>query len=146
MPYYFHFHFSSILVIPTVKWLKFFKSDAIIAKKGAAIEIPAEIVGLPLPTFEWTKNGVVIDQPTETMTSDSEEINRQTINTKIGIPETVRKDTGIYKLTATNTCGVGQRTIRVDVLGKTLNRIQYLILLKLLEFFTKWEVILRVTS
>lgn len=117
--------FSSILDSPTVKWLKFFKSDAIVVKKGAAIEIPAEIFGLPLPTFEWTKNGVVIDQPTETMMLESEEINRQTINTKIGIPETVRQDTGIYKLTATNTRGVGQRTIRVDILGKPLNVIQY---------------------
>lgn len=112
------FIMSFILDSPTVKWLKFFKSDAIIVKKGAAIEIPAEIVGLPLPTFEWTKNGVVIDQPTETMTLESEEINRQTINTKIGIPESVRQDTGMYKLTATNTRGVGQRTIRVDILGK----------------------------
>lgn len=117
--------FCSILDIPTVKWLKFFKRDAIIVKKGAAIEIPAEIFGLPLPTFEWTKNGVVIDQPTETMTLESEEINRQTINTKIGIPETVRQDTGLYKLTATNTRGVGQRTIRVDILGKPLNVILY---------------------
>lgn len=99
--------------------MKFFKSDAIVVKKGAAIEIPAEILGLPLPTFEWTKNGVVIDAPTETMTLESEEINRQTINTKIGIPETVRQDTGIYKLTATNIRGTGQRTIRVDILGKT---------------------------
>lgn len=98
--------------------MKFFKSDAIVVKKGAAIEIPAEILGLPLPTFEWTKNGLVIDAPTETMTLESEEINRQTINTKIGIPETVRQDTGFYKLTATNFRGTGQRTVRVDVLGK----------------------------
>lgn len=100
--------------------LKYFKSNAIIVKKGAAIEIPAEIAGLPLPTFEWTKNGVVLEKSTESMTLESEEINRQTIKTKIAIPETVRQDTGLYKVAATNIRGTGQQIIRVDILGMTL--------------------------
>lgn len=112
--------FSTLLVAPTVNLLKYFKSNTIIVKKGAAIEIPTEVAGLPLPSFEWTKNGVVIEKSTETMTLESEEINRQTIKTKIDIPETVRQDTGLYKLAATNIHGTGQEIIRVDILGMTL--------------------------
>lgn len=112
--------FSTLLVAPTVNLLKSFKSNTITVKKGAAIEIPAEIAGLPLPTFEWTKNGVVLEKTTETMTLESEEIDRQTIKTNIAIPETVRQDTGLYKLVATNIHGKGQQTIRVDILGMTL--------------------------
>lgn len=107
--------------------LKYFKSNAITVKKGAAIEIPAEIAGLPLPTFEWTKNGVVLQNSTETMTLESEMINRQTIRTKIAIPETVRQDTGLYKLAATNIHGTGQQIIRVDILGMMLLLICFII-------------------
>lgn len=123
--------FSTLLVAPTVNLLKYFKSNTIIVKKGAAIEIPAEIAGLPLPTFEWTKNGVVLEKSTETMTLESEEINRQTIKTKIDIPETVRQDTGLYKLAATNIHGTGQQIIKVDILGTTL--ICHNILITLIE-------------
>lgn len=100
--------------------LKYIKSNTILVKKGAAIEIPAEIAGLPLPTFEWTKNGVVLENSTETIILESEEINRQTIKTKLAIPETIRQDTGLYKLAARNILGTGQQVIKVDILGMML--------------------------
>lgn len=112
--------FPVSLVAPTVTLLKYIKSNAINVKKGAAIDIPAKISGLPLPTFEWTKNGVLLDKPTETMTLESEEIDRQTINSKIAVPETVRQDTGTYKLAATNIHGTGQLIINVQIFGMIL--------------------------
>lgn len=110
----------TLLVAPAVRLLKYLKANTITVKKGPAIEIPVEITGLPLPTYEWTKNGVVLDKSTETMTLESEEIDRQTIKTKIAIPETVRQDTGVYKVAATNIRGTGQQIVKVDVLGMPL--------------------------
>lgn len=106
-----------LLVAPKVNLLKYFKSNTITVKKGAAIEIPAEIAGLPLPTFKWTKDEVVLEKSTETLTLESEELNRQTIKTMIAIPETIRQDTGLYNVSATNIHGTGQQIIRVDILG-----------------------------
>lgn len=51
------------VVAPTITILKYFKHNAIIVKKGVAIDIPAEVVGLPLPTLQWMKDDVVIDTP-----------------------------------------------------------------------------------
>lgn len=109
-----------------MKLLKYFKSNTITVKKGAAIEIPTEIAGLPLPTFEWKKDGVVLEKSTETMTLESEEIDRQTIKTKIAIPETIRKDTGLYNVSATNIHGTGQQIIRVDILGMIISHDMFL--------------------
>ena len=62
-------------VAPVITILKFFKSNSIIVKKGSAIDIPAEVKGLPLPTFQWMKDDVVIEQPgAEKMTIETEEV------------------------------------------------------------------------
>lgn len=62
-------------VAPVITILKFFKSNAIIVKKGLAIDIPAEVKGLPLPTLQWMKDDVVIEKPDEEkMTMETEEV------------------------------------------------------------------------
>lgn len=62
-------------VVPVITILKFFKSNAIIVKKGTAIDIPAEVKGLPLPTVQWMKDGIVIEKPDEEkMTMETEEV------------------------------------------------------------------------
>lgn len=62
-------------VAPVITILKFFKSNAIIVRKGAAIDIPAEVRGLPLPTLQWMKDDVVIEAPDEEkMTMETEEV------------------------------------------------------------------------
>lgn len=62
-------------VAPTITILKFFKSNAIIVKKGSAIDIPAEVKGLPLPTFQWMKDDLVLEKPDEEkMTMETEEV------------------------------------------------------------------------
>lgn len=62
-------------VAPVISILKFFKSNAIIVKKGSAIDIPADVKGLPLPTLQWMKDDVVIEKPEEEkMTMETEEV------------------------------------------------------------------------
>lgn len=44
-------------------------------KKGASIDIPAEVKGLPLPTVQWMKDDIVIEKPDEEkMTMETEEV------------------------------------------------------------------------
>lgn len=62
-------------VAPVITFLKFFKNNSIIVKKGSAIDIPAEVKGLPLPTIQWMKDEVVIEKPEdEKMTMETEEV------------------------------------------------------------------------
>lgn len=62
-------------VAPVITILKFFKRNTIIVKKGSAIDIPAEVKGLPLPTVQWMKDDVVIEKPDgEKMTMETEEV------------------------------------------------------------------------
>lgn len=98
--------------------LKRFVADEIIVKRGELIEIPAEVTGLPLPKIEWSKDEVVIPQPTKTLLMKSETIHRMKANAKLSITETVRQDKGYYTITATNALGSAHHTIRVDVLGR----------------------------
>ncbi|KAJ8352204.1 hypothetical protein SKAU_G00236800 [Synaphobranchus kaupii] len=103
---------------PTVTLLKHFKGDAIIVKTGATIEIPAEVVGLPMPTIEWSKDKVVIEKPTEMLLIETEEVHRTKANTKLSIPVTMRQDKGLYTLTASNRLGEAKRIIRVEILDR----------------------------
>lgn len=69
------------VVPPAITILKFFKSNAIIVKKGEAIDIPAEVVGLPLPTLQWMKDDAVIEKPDEEkMTLETEEVRAAVLN------------------------------------------------------------------
>lgn len=44
-------------------------------KKGSAIDIPAEVKGLPLPSLQWVKDDVVIKTPVEDkLTMETEEV------------------------------------------------------------------------
>lgn len=44
-------------------------------RKGAAVDIPAEVKALPLATLCWTKDGTVIEKPDEEkMTLETEEV------------------------------------------------------------------------
>lgn len=62
-------------VAPVITILKYFKSNSIIVKKGSAIDIPAEVKGLPLPRIKWMKDDEVIDKcDKEKMTLETEEV------------------------------------------------------------------------
>lgn len=65
-------------VAPVISILKFFKSNTITVRKGAAVDIPAEVKALPLATICWTKDQTVIEKPdVEKMTLETEEVRTQ---------------------------------------------------------------------
>jgi len=71
-------------VSPVITILKFFKNNAINVRKGTAIDIPAEVKGLPLPTLRWMKDNVVFEKPEneEKMTMETEEVRTECLCTE----------------------------------------------------------------
>lgn len=66
------------IVPPVIAIKKYFKSNTISVKKGEAIDIPAEVTGLPLPTIQWMKDEVVLEKPEDgRMTMETEEVRIQ---------------------------------------------------------------------
>lgn len=62
-------------VSPVITILKYIKNNAITVKKGAAIDIPAEVTGLPLPTIQWMKDSTVLEKlEDDKMTMETEEV------------------------------------------------------------------------
>lgn len=98
--------------------LKHFKGDLITVKKGEPIEIPADIIGLPIPKVEWTKDDVVIEAPTETLLMETEVTGRMNCKTMLSIPAANRRDRGSYTVSASNNMGSAKHTITVMVLGE----------------------------
>lgn len=105
-------------VSPEVHMLKHFKADCITVKKGEPVEIPADIIGLPIPKIEWSKDDVVIPKSTETLLIETEVTGRLNAKTKLTIPATNRRDRGSYMVLATNNMGSARHTITVMVLGE----------------------------
>lgn len=107
----------SITVAPEVHMLKQFKGDSITVKKGEPIDIPADVLGLPIPKVEWTKDDVVIE-PTETLLIETEVTGRLNCKTMLSIPAANRRDRGSYTVSASNNMGSAKHTIYVMVLGE----------------------------
>ncbi|KAF3843790.1 hypothetical protein F7725_002639 [Dissostichus mawsoni] len=101
-----------------VHMLKHFKGDSIIVKKGEPIEIPADIIGLPIPTIEWTKDDVLIAESTEAQVIETEVTGRLNARTKLSIPSANRRDRGCFTVTASNNMGSAHHTISVMVLDR----------------------------
>lgn len=114
--------FLGLLVAPEIHMLKHFKGDTITVRKGEPIEIPADVLGLPIPKIEWSKDDVVIETPTETLLMDTEVTGRMNCKTKLSIPEANRKDRGVYTVLASNNMGSAKHSVTVMVLGKFLLR------------------------
>lgn len=98
--------------------LKHFKGDLITVKKGEPIEIPADIIGLPIPKVEWTKDDVVIEASTDTLLMETEVTGRMNCKTVLSIPAANRRDRGSYTVSASNNMGSAKHTITVMVLGE----------------------------
>lgn len=98
--------------------LKHFKGDSIVVKKGDPIEIPADVLGLPIPKIEWSKDDVIIQKPTESLLMETETTGRMNCKTKLSIPSSNRRDRGNYTVTASNNMGSAKHTVSVMVLGE----------------------------
>lgn len=98
--------------------LKHFKGDSIVVKKGDAIEIPADVLGLPIPKIEWSKDDVIIQKPSESLLMETETTGRMNCKTKLSMPSANRRDRGNYTVTASNNMGSAKHTISVMVLGE----------------------------
>lgn len=103
---------------PEIHMLKQFKGDSITVKKGEPIEIPADVLGLPIPKIEWSKDDVVIEKPTETLLMETEVTGRMNCKTMLSIPAANRRDRGSYTVSASNNMGSAKHTISVMVLGE----------------------------
>lgn len=98
--------------------LKHFKGDSIVVKKGDTIEIPADVLGLPIPKIEWSKDDVIIGKPTESLLMETEVTGRMNCKTKLSIPSVNRRDRGSYTVSASNNMGSAKHIISVMVLGE----------------------------
>lgn len=98
--------------------LKHFKGDSIVVKKGDLIEIPAHVLGLPIPKVDWSKDDVIIDKPTESLLMETEVSGRMNCKTKLSIPSANRRDRGSYTVSGSNNMGTAKHTISVMVLGE----------------------------
>ncbi|KAF6733011.1 Titin, partial [Oryzias melastigma] len=105
-------------VSPEVHLLKHFKADTIIVRKNEPVEIPANVIGLPIPKIEWSKDDVVIEQSTETLLIDTEVTGRMNAKTTLSIPAVNRRDRGSYTVTASNNMGSAKHTVFVMVLDR----------------------------
>lgn len=103
---------------PEIHMLKQFKGDSIMVRNGELIEIPADVLGLPIPKIEWSKDDVVIEKPTDTLLMETEVTGRMNCKTKLSIPAANRKDRGSYAISASNNMGSAKHTISVMVLGE----------------------------
>lgn len=108
----------SLSVAPEIHMLKHFKGDSIVVKKGDAIDLPADVLGLPIPKIEWSKDDVIIQKPTESLLMETETTGRMNCKTKLSIPSANRRDRGNYTVTASNNMGSAKHTISVMVLGE----------------------------
>lgn len=108
----------SLSVAPEIHMLKHFKGDSIVVKKGDSIEIPADVLGLPIPKIEWSKDDVIIAKPTESLLMETEVTGRMNCKTKLSIPSVSRRDRGNYTVTASNNMGSAKHTVSVMVLGE----------------------------
>lgn len=109
-------------VSPEIHMLKQFKGDTITVKKGESIEIPADVLGLPIPKVEWSKDDVVIEKPTETLLMETNVTGRMNCKTVLSIPAANRRDCGSYTVAASNNMGSAKHTVYVMVLGELKSR------------------------
>ena len=90
------------------------KLKGIVVRCGATVRFDVDVRGEPAPTMEWIFAGTTLDAKTH----ERVKIENEEHNTKIALSDTVRKDTGIYTLTAVNSVGKDEATVEITILGK----------------------------
>jgi hypothetical protein len=83
----------------------------IVVRAGKPIKYDVDVKGEPAPTITWFHGDKEI-------TADSNvEIVNVDYNTKLSIIDTVRKNTGLYKIVAVNQHGKDEETVEITVLS-----------------------------
>lgn len=86
----------------------------IIVRAGKPVKYDVDVKGEPAPTITWYH----VDK--ELKTADNIEIVNVDYNTKITINNSVRKNTGVYKIKAVNEFGSDEAEVEVTVLCKSI--------------------------
>lgn len=84
----------------------------IIVRAGKPIKYDIDVKGEPAPKIEWLQNDK------EVKSEGNIEIINVDYNTKLNISDSVRKNTGLYKIRATNEHGEDVAEVEVTVLCK----------------------------
>ncbi|KAF0296563.1 Twitchin [Amphibalanus amphitrite] len=84
----------------------------VVVSKGSPVKFDVDVSGEPAPTTKWFKSGSEL-RPSKQLTIDSKDY-----NTKFALRQTRRSDSGEYTITAENSSGKDQVTVRVTVTDK----------------------------
>ena len=88
------------------------KMKSIVVRGGQTVRFDVDVRGEPAPTMQWVFASVNLES------KDRFKIENEEHNTKLVMSETIRKDTGIYTLVATNSVGTDEATVEITILGK----------------------------
>lgn len=80
-------------------------------KAGAKIELPADVLGKPVPKVKWTKADLALK------TDDRVSIVDKPGHSMVTVAKTVREDTATYIIEAVNSSGRAAATVDVNILG-----------------------------
>ncbi|XP_063069289.1 titin-like [Engraulis encrasicolus] len=84
----------------------------IVAKAGEAFTLAATVTGKPIPSLVWTKEGKQLEYTSKM------EIKVSDLTTKLINKDSVRRDGGMFVLTASNAGGVASQAFNVKVLDR----------------------------
>lgn len=84
-------------------------------KSGESILLDITVEGEPAPDVYWTHNGKSIQQST------SRKVDNAPYKTKYNNSNLERKDTGIYKIVASNLYGHDEVEFQINVISKLIN-------------------------
>lgn len=85
---------------------------SITVKVGHQVDFDVKVIGEPPPTIIWKH------KDTEIQTGDIYRLDNVDYNTKFHLLRATRKETGIYKIIATNDSGSDEAEVEIMVLGK----------------------------
>lgn len=85
----------------------------IVVRAGQSVKLDVEIIGEPPPTCTWTFAGKPVD-------SESVKVENEEYMTHLNIKNGVRKQSGKYHITATNTSGKDEEDVEIIFLGNYL--------------------------
>lgn len=82
-------------------------------KVGQAVNFDVNVIGEPPPKVTWELVG-----KGELQSDDNYRVDNIDYNTKFYIMRATRKESGVYKIKATNDSGTDEAEVEINVLGK----------------------------